>query len=482
MNRRQLLYVLAAGAFAGCNKSGDGAPPPKYTKALDGYVKSCEARVAPADLLQPASAPAQANSAAADLVETAVVGGPIAKTAARSLRELGDPGIVAIERFVKDENHSARTRATAAALLAGYKDSPAAAAASVRITTNSKDEEVRAAAVFSIGQIGIRSALPWLTLRLKYETSTNVVARLAIALRRLGSLAGAGGLRELLKRGEMDNCMEAITYIVTSEGYSTPEEPNVNNIDPLLEAAQLRWHESGICKDAPPADPALDFEIAKIAARLGGSDLRIVDDARFIMSGLGAAGIPSLVIALEDESIYARVRAMEVLGILSRVADPAVDRLLTMTADPNHAAEVILTLGRIGSNKAHAAITRAAADPRLDVRVAAVRGLSAFVNKETVPILKTILSNQRAGKTNASPEIALLCIYALLYDYESDARSLVNELLQLESSSSVLDPGMLARTFEAAALRLDATSRPASSPAEWSWGRLKELLQKSEKK
>jgi hypothetical protein len=449
--------------------------PPTCRKALEARLRELEALAAAA---RPARPP-QAEPPGIDTVEAALgAPGPMAKNAIRELIDRGDASVPVIESFASDLQRATRSRAAAAGLLAMFRDSTAAARAAVRLATQPENDDVRVAAAYSAGPIGRAVALPGLTLRLKYEASTSAISRLAWSMARLGSLAPIGALRELVRRGELDACRDAISFILNMEGFELPDDAGAADADRLLDAASASWRERGRPRFVHlPEDPEGDLEVARMASMLGGTDLRIVDDARFVLSMLGEWGVPSLLVALEDESFYARVRAMGVLGQLGPVASAATPQLITMIGDPAHPAEVLLALGRIESIDAVPLLERAASEGPIDRRVAAVRGLATSARATTLAPLRRILQNEMSSPSRQSPEIAMLCIRTLLEEASADPSALASALLQLRSTSERADPGLVDSAVARALARCaGAPPSPEAGHSEAAWDALQRAV------
>ncbi|MBI3820860.1 MAG: HEAT repeat domain-containing protein [Planctomycetes bacterium] len=457
------------------------APAIVYGNAVAEYIQSLERRRG--EILGETSVRGTQYTQSRDWIESALLvkSGTVRTAARQSLVGMGRVGIEDIIQYIDTEEIGTSARAGAAGLLALYKHSfgftlPAAVKAAADLATRAKEPAVRAAAAAAVGELGERSAIPELTLRLRYETSTEVCAALAVALCRLGALAGVGGLRELIHRGELEPCIVSIKFILANEGIAIAEDAEMEQFDAALAVAQRRWFETGRVSSEPLVnDPSLEIAMARVVARIGGADLRAVDDARFILSMSGAAGVPALIVALHDASVYMRVRAMEVLGILGPVARAATPVLLTMTGDPEHPAEVLVALGRIGAPEARPVLYQFADDPRIEVRVAAARGLAARPEVSMAPRLREFLTRSLPDGAAPSPDAALLCIQALIMIPETDAFAVADSLLQMEPFAAHADPAVLERALDAALARCGIADESASKPADTNekWKRLR---------
>ncbi|HET6201337.1 MAG TPA: HEAT repeat domain-containing protein [Planctomycetota bacterium] len=433
-----LLLIPACGS--------ERAPPPTYDDALTALVRDLESKAPPLEL-PPLTG--EEASLLAELVEAyASGGGRLARASQEELLSHGDRAAAAIHAFALDRTREARARARAADLLGEISSEPAAEVA-VRLAEEADGETLRAVAARALGRTGRRFVVPRLLFRLKYEKSEVAAAYLAEALARLGNLSGLEGLIVVMDRGTLAEAFSVGRDVAGRFGESLSDDAPAERIRAAVCGLHARWLREGAPPgDPPPLDDRLRLGYARWAARLGGTDLRPVDDARFVLARAGREALESLRAALRERDPFARVRAMEVLGWLGPVARPAVDDLMRLRVDPAHRAEPLLALGRTGDPRAAPVLVAALDERDAELRVAAARALAELRDPATAPALRRALEANRPGRPGAFPEIALFAAQALALLGDFSAVPMLASL-----ADSPVDPAALERALDAAFAR-----------------------------
>lgn len=407
-----LFALLAAGAAA-CRKSQTPGQPPTYNNSAGALIAKLRAEepVPERPASMPASAPSKECMESVELL-AASPGGRLARTAREQLTAAGSSGIQAILLFLQKKDSDERSRANAAMALGEFnKNEACAAAASAAATLAAADsqERTRQAALVALARLGKRFVLPRLLLCLKYEKSAIVATELARTLAVLGNHAGIAGVVELINRGKFAEVEQEAAGLARYLNIQLSEDAGEAEVRQTLDAVLYHWVAAGVVTGAPPpADNATRIEYLMIAEQLGETDLRIVDDARFILACAGAEGLEALQAALDSPRHYTRVRAMEVLGRLGVVAAPAVPQLLNLRFDPAHRAEPLLALGRIRDRRATPVLVESLRDADFEVRMAAARGLVAMADPAAAAELRAA-----AARAGAPAEFVEICQQAL---------------------------------------------------------------------
>lgn len=185
-----------------------------------------------------------------------------------------------------------------------------------------------------------QALIPYLVLRMKYETNEDLSVSTADLLGRLGSRAGQPGLDEVVRRG--------------------------GSAARAAAAALAALPTSSL-----PDTPALRAAIWQQVAALASPQLRHVDDARFVLARLAPLSTEILGEALLDENRYVRAHSVEVLHRQGPSAATARDRVRLLLADPAHRAGAVRVLARIADPLDAGLIEEAKSDPDPEVRAAA---------------------------------------------------------------------------------------------------------------
>jgi HEAT repeat protein len=211
----------------------------------------------------------------------------------------------------------------------------------------------RRRAAWLLGRSRASIAVFPLLLRLKYENDPEAIVWVAVALHRLGNDTGLAWLDQAIGQAATAQLAgEQAIAICRAQGIAVGEQPTYAELQAALRTLSSRWHEVGVgcCTEAPPYDlAAVDACAAAHLAVTEGTQLRPVDDARYVLTRTGRIAIPLLRRALGAAEPYLRTMALQVLAEIGPPAQSSSDAVLPLLADPLTAAYAMRTLGETGA-------------------------------------------------------------------------------------------------------------------------------------
>lgn len=290
------------------------------------------------------------------------------EAAQRELRDLGD---VALQLVESDP----RTLALSERALGEHADAwwvlePALAHEQV---------EVRQRAAWLCGQSRQTVlALP-LLLRLKYELDPATVVWVADALARLGNDSGLAWLdAAIASEATAQAAGTAAVEALRARGVTLAEQPTWDEVRGALRQQHEAWLQRGTT--TLPGAPAPDAKQAqwRLAAHLAaseGTQLRPVDDAKYVMRRAGSLSVPLVTRILDASEPYLRTLALQVLADLGPVARPASSAVLPLLGDPLTSSYAVRTLGECGAHEALPFLRPLLGSADLELRTAAARSL-----------------------------------------------------------------------------------------------------------
>ncbi|MBL8730616.1 MAG: HEAT repeat domain-containing protein [Planctomycetes bacterium] len=277
------------------------------------------------------------------------------------------------------------------------------------------DVAVRTRAAWLCGQSAQPALQAALVLRLKYELDPNGVLWVADALQRLGNDVGLGWLDAAM--GRDDTAQQAGTMaidICRERGLPLSEPPTYDELRAHMRALYDAWRRTGTSSRAgvPPAPQALlDARFAAHLKTTQGTQLRPVDDARFVTTRCGRLPLPLLVRTLSAEEPYLRTMALQVLADIGAPAREAAPAVLPLLADPLTGSYAVRTLGEIGATDAVPHLRPRLADPDTEQRAAAAQALGLLQDRPSAADLTThLLDPQEAIDVRVGAAFGLLCL------------------------------------------------------------------------
>jgi HEAT repeat protein len=329
---------------------------------------------------------------------------PLPEPAQRELRELAD---IALQLVEVDSRTSARAeRALLEHPGLGFVLEPA---------LEHTEVGVRRRAAWLCGRSG-RAALQLpLLLRLKYELDAETVLWVADALQKLGNDTGLGWLDVAMEREATAQQAGTMAIEICRErSVPMPDAPTYLQLQTALRDQLAAWRKTGVGGrpgvTAPPAD---DVE-PRFAAHLvttEGTQLRPVDDARYVITRSGKLPLPILQATLQAEEPYLRTIALQILGELGQCAHDAGPAVLPLLGDPLTGSYAIRTLGEIGAKDAipHLRARLTAVDTEL--RAAATMALGLLGDKDSGKALALVLAHGTESlDVRVGAAFGLLCL------------------------------------------------------------------------
>lgn len=338
-------------------------------------------------------------TAASEEVEAEHIGG-LVNTLANSrgrMREmvleeiatLGDAAIPELVVIAANDSREASERVAACELL-GKLATPLAAEHLMQLCEKSPENWMRAQAAWRLSEVHADWLVPRLILRLKYETDPEAVLWLASTLAAYKNYNGLAVLWSFKNEGATEELRAT-----ASERLETLAR------DAGLESAEQHWQlwnvadpERLIYNEAPSA--RLQLRVWERISQLSGEhfQLRGVDDARFVLSRLGAWATEPLCEALHDNDVYVRVHAaqcLERMGPRATVAGPALVQALE---DPSVAGQAAAALGHVAYPSAEPALRARLEDQSTphELRVACAASLGNIGLSASVQPLETLMN------------------------------------------------------------------------------------------
>lgn len=253
--------------------------------------------------------------------------------------------------------------------------------------------------------------------RLKYELDPNGLIWVADALAKLGNDSGLMWLASAFGREETANeagrmAIEALQ----ARGVEVPDEPSWQDLGQLLQAQVDHWNRTGTSSLKDAAAPAEQPLIARLAQHLQtpeGTQLRPVDDARFVLTRLGKHGVPMLVRTLQAEEHYLRTMPLQVLAELGTAASQATDAIVPLLGDPLTSSYAVRALGQIGATKTIPYLRPMLEDRDTELRAAATEALGLLGDKDSLSQLEARLRDDNEQlDVRVGAAFGLLCLGA----------------------------------------------------------------------
>jgi len=277
------------------------------------------------------------------------------------------------------------------------------------------DVSVRRRAAWLCGQTGQPALQAALVLRLKYELDPEGVVWVAEALQRLGNDTGLGWLDAAMTREATAQQAGTIAIgICRDRGLTLPEQPTYAELQAHLRTQSAAWQRTGR-RPRPGAATAemepLDARFAAHLATTQGTQLRPVDDARFVTTRCGQLPVPLLVRTLGAEEPYLRTMALQVLADIGAPALAAAPAVLPLLADPLTGSYAVRTLGEIGATDAIPHLRARLDDIDTEIRAAATQALGLLQDHDSTAALTARMQDpQEVLDVRVGAAFGLLCL------------------------------------------------------------------------
>jgi HEAT repeat protein len=341
----------------------------------------------PGDPLAPPGPP---PSAATVALRDAFLADPNGREGIRARNSLigTDDGVGACEQMLQAAGTPPETRALLLETLAGAPDTVCVAPL-VRLLTD-PDPILRRRAAWHLGRKDAALALPNLILRLRplYEADPEAFVWVADAVARLGNPSGVAGLIEMLPVAAVRDLAGRLLIEALRRADVACEDNE--HWDPLRKKGEGLVRQM---RAQPPAalTPELRLVLARQVRKLPLSNLRDVDEGRFVLAHMGAVATPMLAECALDLDRYVRIHTVEVLGELGPQGRAALPAVLLLLDDPLAEIYAVEVLGRLGDPTSFDAIAARLSAGKLDLRIGALKGLAALADPRCVPLVTPLL-------------------------------------------------------------------------------------------
>lgn len=279
------------------------------------------------------------------------------------------------------------------------------------------DVAVRRRAAWLAGRTGQSILVVPLLLRLKYELDSDAILWAADALQRLGNDAGLSWLEAAM--GVAATAQQAGTMaieICRARSLPLGDSPTYDELRAHLRTLLAEWLEKGQSSRpgvAPPDRVQLDARLATHLSTTQGTQLRPVDDARFVLTRAGVLGVPLMTRALGAEENYLRTMALQVLADLRTPARSASTAVLALLGDPFTASYAVRTLGEIGATEAIPHLRARLASLDTEVRAAVPPALGLLGDRDSAEALrKSLRDSNEVLDVRVNAAFGLLCFGA----------------------------------------------------------------------
>lgn len=323
------------------------------------------------------------------IVERQGMQGKMRALALQDLAAAGDDAVAAAADVLSDDAATDAAKRSALDVL-GEMDTPASTLELARRVDIQMTHEpwLRAAAAFQLGHASDDVAVPRLCAQLKYETDGETVIWIAVALAKHRNYAGLDGLRVLAE--------SARTADLRARAQAVLEELAAETGFDDAETLHAAWHSADAEQRVPREEPspALRVEIWRRVSDLGAFDLKLVDDARFVLSRSPWWVVDVLTQALHEELPHMRVCAAQSLERMGARGSAACPELLLGLEEPRLAPAAATALAGIGCPGAVEPLVRCTeAGHDVDLQHAAARALGVYGSQPAVDALTGLLEN-----------------------------------------------------------------------------------------
>ncbi|MFT7484442.1 MAG: HEAT repeat protein [Candidatus Paceibacteria bacterium] len=388
LSRRVLLVALAA---CGCAPPVQELPPFEHYAALKDSLQSLELTIQ-----------TEINAATSgEEVDPERIGGLVSMLANSSgrTRELpleeiltiGDQAVGPLVVLATRTDHDAAERRACIELLAKLA-SARATEPLVQLVENSPEAWIRSEAAWRLGQVAADWVVPRLILRLKYELDHQSALWIADALSRCGNHSGQVALWNIRSDGPTEELRrsadERLVELASLAGARDP--------DHFWELWFVADPEDLLLRQQ--ASPRLQREVWRRISDLSGEhfQLRGVDDARFVLSQMGAWVTDPLAKSLHDDDVYVRVHATQCLERMGPRAARSGPTLVAGLGDDSLAPAAAAALGHICYPSAEPVLRNLLQDTATEheLRVACASSLGLIGLGASVQVLEDLLASE----------------------------------------------------------------------------------------
>jgi hypothetical protein len=322
----------------------------------------------------------------------------------RELKELGDIALQLIEADPRTAGRAERT----------LLEHPRASFV-LEPALQHTEVATRRRAAWLCGQSGQSVLQLPLLLRLKYELDPEAVLWVADALQRLGNDTGLSWLDAAMNQEATAQQAGTMAIEICRErGVTLPEAPTYLQLQEALRQWTADWQRTGTGSRPGVKEPAADELEPRFAVHLAttqSTQLRPIDDARYVITRSGKLPLPLLKRTLHAEEPYLRTMALQVLAELGPCALPTCDAVLPLLADPLTSSYAIRTLGEAGYQDAIPHLRARLTSIDTELRAASTQALGLLHDTQSAPILQKIMKDSsEALDVRVGAAFGLMCL------------------------------------------------------------------------
>jgi HEAT repeat protein len=261
-------------------------------------------------------------------------------------------------------------------------------------------EAHRIRAAWLLGQVGKPESMLPLLLRCKDEVRPDVRLWLADALWRLGNDSMLLDLVQSMDRAELANDAGRMAIErLQAAGVAPGEAPTYAFLQDELRKLYQHWRAEGTARRQPPLPPfdqaAFTPRIAALLRAVADFNLRLTDEARFILGSAGKLGLPLIRPSLAAEERYLRDLSLQIVILLGPVAAELQDAVLPLLGDPLMASYAVRALGEMRSKTALPYVRPLLDSKDLELRCAAAGALGLLGDRADIPRLTSLQNDDR---------------------------------------------------------------------------------------
>jgi hypothetical protein len=262
----------------------------------------------------------------------------------------------------------------------------------------SEGHRIRAA--WLLGLIGQPVSMLPLLLRCKDEVRPDVRMWLADALWRLGNDSMLLDLVQSMDRAELANDAGRMAIeLLKAAGVDPGDAPTYASLQDGLRQLHQHWRAAGTAQRQPPLPPfdlsAFTPRIAALLHAVAEFNLRLTDEARFILGSAGRLGLPMVRLSLSAEERYLRDLGLQIVILLGPVAGELQDAVLPLLGDPLMAAYAVRALGEMRGKGALPYVRPLLDSNDLELRCAAAGALGLLGDRADMPRLTALQNDDK---------------------------------------------------------------------------------------
>ncbi len=178
--------------------------------------------------------------------------------------------------------------------------------------------------------------------------------------------------------------------VLRQAGRDPGEFPSYVELDAALAKLHGHWL---IQTSTDEMSPLTRARLAQHLINLEGFQLRPVDDARFVLSKLGALPLPLLIRCCHAQETYLRNHCLEILRDIGPTAKETASAILLLLDEPISRVLAAETLGYIGNPMAGDALLVLLTDKDPEMRATAADALGPIGHLPAIPALAQMLQH-----------------------------------------------------------------------------------------